>query len=112
MGDMRKPMLLAATVAVTAVSITAIPALAATKSVTVKDNSFSPTSLTIKKGTKVKWTWKGRAPHNVTVTSGPVKFHSATQTSGSFSKKFSKKGTYTIVCTIHAPGMKMKVKVT
>ena len=109
---MRKPMLLAATVAVTAVSITAIPALAATKTVSVKDNFFSPKSLTVKKGTKVKWSWKGSAPHNVTVTSGPVKFHSSTQTSGSFSKTFSKKGTYKIVCTIHAPGMKMTVKVT
>jgi plastocyanin len=91
----------------------AVPAVwAATKSVQVKDNKFAPTSITVKRGTTVKWAWKGSAPHNVTVTKGPVKFHSKTQTSGSYSKKLTRKGTYSILCTIHAPGMKMKVKVT
>src|SRR6201747_1929990 len=89
----------------------AIPALAATKSVQVKDNKFVAKSITVSKGTTVKWVWKGKAPHNVTVTKGPARFHSSTKTSGSFSKKLTKAGTYTILCTIHAPGMKMTVKV-
>jgi plastocyanin len=89
----------------------AIPALAATKSVQVKDNKFVANTITVKKGTTVKWVWKGKAPHNVTVTKGPAKFHSKTQVKGSFSKKLTKAGTYTILCTIHAPGMKMVVKV-
>jgi plastocyanin len=89
----------------------AIPALAATKSVQVKDNVFVAKSITVKKGTTVKWVWKGKAAHNVTVTKGPAKFHSTTQVKGSFSKKLTKAGTYTILCTIHAPGMKMTVKV-
>ena len=33
------------------------------------------------------------------------------QVKGSFSKKLTKAGTYTILCTIHAPGMKMTIKV-
>jgi plastocyanin len=45
------------------------------------------------------------------VTKGPVKFASKTKTSGSFTKKFKKKGTYKLVCTIHAPAMKMTLKV-
>ncbi|HWI72569.1 MAG TPA: plastocyanin/azurin family copper-binding protein [Baekduia sp.] len=89
----------------------AVPALAATKSVQVKDNKFVANSITVKKGTTVKWVWKGKAPHDVTVTKGPAKFKSKVQTSGSFSKKLTKKGTYSIVCTIHAPGMKMTIKV-
>jgi plastocyanin len=94
----------------------AVPALAAsaTKKVRVGPQfSFSPKTLTIKKGTKVSWKWAGGLPHNVTVTSGPAKFHSKTQTSGSYSHLFTKKGTYKLVCTIHkALGMKMTVKVT
>ena len=55
--------------------------------------------------------WKGSAPHNVTVTSGPAKFRSATRTKGRFSKKLTKTGTYKLVCTIHDPGMSMTIKV-
>jgi plastocyanin len=89
----------------------AIPAFAATKTVQVKDNKFVASSITVSKGTSVKWVWKGKAPHNVKVTKGPAKFSSTTQVKGSFTKKLTKKGTYSILCTIHAPGMKMTIKV-
>ena len=88
----------------------AIPAFGATKSVKIGDNFFSPKSTSVRSGTTVKWRWSGSAPHNVTVTKGPKKFHSKTQSSGTYSKKLFTKGTYTIVCTIHA-GMTMKLKV-
>jgi plastocyanin len=89
----------------------AIPALAATTTVQVQDNKFVPTSITVKKGTTVKWVWKGKAPHNVKVTKGPATFGSKIQVKGSFAKTLTKPGTYSIVCTIHAPGMKMTVRV-
>lgn len=89
----------------------AIPAFAATKTVQVKDNKFVASSITVSKNTTVKWVWKGKAPHNVVVTKGPAKFKSTTQVKGSYSKKLTKKGTYSLLCTIHAPGMKMTVKV-
>jgi plastocyanin len=104
-----------ALLALTICAAIAVPALAATKSVKVQDNSFGPKTLTVKKGTKVTWKWSGMNPHNVTVTSAPKgakKFHSKTQTSGSFSQTLSKPGTYKIVCTIHQSlGMIMTVKV-
>ena len=84
---------------------------AAGPTVAVKDDKFVKTSLTVKKGAKVTWKWKGKSPHNVTVTSGPKKFRSSTMTKGSYSKKLTKKGTYKLLCTIHAPGMKMTIKV-
>lgn len=90
----------------------AVSALAATRTVTVKDDTFAPKSVSISKGSTVKWNWKGKSPHDVTVTSGPAKFHSKTQKKGSFARKFAKTGTYKIICTIHAPGMKMTVKVS
>jgi plastocyanin len=107
---MKKP-LAAGVATLIAAGAIAVPALAATKSVQVKDNKFVATKITVRKGTTVKWVWKGKAPHNVTVTKGPKKFSSKTQVKGSFSKKLTKAGTYTILCTIHAPGMKMTVTV-
>jgi plastocyanin len=60
----------------------------------------------------VRWNFEGKNPHNVTVKSGPVKFHSSTMKSGSYKKKLTRTGTYRIVCTIHADqGMLMTLKV-
>jgi plastocyanin len=108
----RRITLLAAAIAAIAV---AVPALAATKTVKIGDNYFVKSSgtptVTVKRGTKVTWVWKGVAPHNVTVTKGPKKFKSKTQSSGSYSATPHTPGTYTIVCTIHLPNMKMKLVV-
>jgi plastocyanin len=91
------------------------PALSKTKSVEVDDNYFvkegAPRTVTVHKGDKVEWEWEGRNPHNVTVKKGPLKFHSANMTSGSYEKRLKKVGTYKIVCTIHAPNMRMTLKV-
>jgi plastocyanin len=92
------------------------PALAATRKVTVGDNYFVRSSgvptVTVGKGTKVTWVWKGKSSHNVKVTRGPAKFGSSTIRSGSFSKKVTKAGTYTIVCTVHgASDQSMKLVV-
>ena len=92
----------------------ALPASAAspTKKVTVNDDYFGSTSLTVKKGTKVKWVWNGtEAPHDVTVQSGPESFRSKLQTSGKFSHVMKKTGTYKLLCTTHAPDMAMTLTV-
>ena len=108
---MKKVLAVILVVALAAVAgAVAIPAFGATRTVSVKDNFFSPKSVSIKRGTTVVWRWRGTAPHNVTVTSGPKKFHSRTQTKGSFKATPHTKGTYRIVCTIHA-GMSMTLKV-
>jgi plastocyanin len=102
---MRK--LLAVPLAVGALVVLLVaPANSATRSVSVKDNFFSPKSLTVSKGSKVKWSWKGRAPHNVTFRT----VHSSTKRSGSYSLKFNRTGTFSYRCTIH-PGMTGKIKV-
>ncbi|HEV2755283.1 MAG TPA: plastocyanin/azurin family copper-binding protein [Actinomycetota bacterium] len=95
--------------AVVAATAFAIPSGAAT-TVRVDDDVFRPGSLTVRSGTTVTWRFVGDSPHNVTVTKGPVKFRSGTKSSGRFSKKMRRGGTYRIVCTVHA-GMDMTLKV-
>jgi plastocyanin len=48
--------------------------------------------------------------HNVAVQSGPSKFRSRTQVSGTFSHTFTKAGTYHLYCTLHRY-MKMTIVV-
>ena len=84
--------------------------------VNVGDNYFVRPSgvptVTVSKGTKVRWVWTGNDLHNVKVKRGPVKFSSPSKMSGSFSKRMRKRGTYTIVCSIHGGGdQKMKLVV-
>lgn len=88
-----------------------VPALGAgtTKNVKVGDEFFKPTVLSIKKGTKVKWTWVGSSLHNVTVTSGPTRFHSRDQARGTYSHTFTQKGTWHLICTLHGFTMTIKV---
>ncbi len=102
--------LLAVLAALALAGALAVPALAATKTIALRDTLFSPKSATVRKGTTVKWVWRGRLPHNVTVKKGPVKFKSRTLTRGSYSKKMTRRGTYRIVCTVH-PGMNLTLKV-
>jgi plastocyanin len=100
-----------AVIAAAALAIPATALAAGTRTVSVKDDAFKSKSITVSKGTRIKWVWHGTSLHNVTVTKGPVKFRSSTKTSGSYSRTLSKKGTYRILCTVHAPSMKMTVTV-
>jgi plastocyanin len=87
-----------------------VAALASIAPVKVADNYFGPKRLTVGKGARVTWRWAGVLNHNVTVKSGPVKFHSRTQAQGTFAHVFTKAGTYRLYCTIH-PFMTMTVVV-
>ncbi len=95
----------------TLIALSSVTALASSSpSVGVRDDHFTPKTLRIHRGTKVKWVWHAVLRHNVTVKSGPSKFHSKTQVKGIFTHIFRKAGTYHLVCTIHK-GMTMTVVV-
>jgi plastocyanin len=99
----------AAVIAVPAVSAIASPL---TKKVTIGNFFFKPKSITVKKGTQVTWTWASQGiTHNVSVKSGPVKFHSGKKSKGTYSFTFKTKGTYHLICTIHPTLMKETVVV-
>jgi plastocyanin len=112
---MRKLLILGLLVGLLGALVAAGPALSKRKTVEVDDNYFveegKPRTVTVKVNDTVVWEWEGRNPHNVTVTKGPVKFKSKDKTSGTYSKKVRKAGTYRILCTIHAPDMRMTLKV-
>ena len=94
---------------------TAAPAAGATRNVKIGDDYYvrsgDPPTVTVKKGTTVKWNWTGRRQHNVVVQRGPVSFQSALKRSGSFKRKMRRAGTYKIICSIHAPDMAMTLRV-
>jgi plastocyanin len=114
---MKRLIALLVAVAVVAVAAVAVPAFAATKTVKVgPGTSFGPKSLSIKSGDTVKFRWTGSLPHDVVITKGPnisrTKSISKVRTSGTVSKRFNTKGTYSILCQVHKPTMKMTIRVS
>ena len=101
---------LVAVAAAGALALAAVPAFAATKTVGVADNVFRPATLSVKKGDTVRFRWTGRAPHNVTRTSGPSFRKIGNRRSGTVSRRLGRAGTYRLTCTIH-PGMNLRIRV-
>jgi plastocyanin len=82
---------------------------AGSHTVILKNISFHPSTLSIRRGESVKWMWKdGETEHNVTFHG----LHSRTMASGSYTVKFTQKGTFNYHCTIHvSEGMRGKIVV-
>jgi plastocyanin len=70
-----------------------------------------PTNKTvkIKKGGTVKWIWSDRQPHNV--KGSGFKSKTIAKKGFSYSHTFRTKGTFKIICQVHATSMKLTVKV-
>jgi plastocyanin len=87
--------------------------------VKVADDFFSPVDVKVKQNTKVKFKWDpaNGNQHNVTLAKGPAGVKKKDFTSGTgaigikFNPVFEKRGTYDLLCTLHATVMKMKVTV-
>jgi plastocyanin len=101
--------------AVAALAVAASTAFAATRSVKVGDNYYVRSrgvpTVTVSKGTKVKWRFVTDTGHSVTVKRGPTKFSSGVRTGGSYSRTMRKRGTYSIYCVIHGSEQRMKLVV-
>ncbi len=64
------------------------------------DNRFRPSSITIARGTVVKWINRGNNTH--TTTSSDDLWNSGRLAPGdSFRRRFRRAGTFTYVCTVH-----------
>ena len=92
----------------------AAPAGAATKNVRVDDDFFvragDPPIVKVKKGTIVKFNWRGSRQHNIATQSGPTDLECSLRRSGSCERKV-RRGTYKLICSIHAPDMAMTLRV-
>jgi plastocyanin len=101
-------LMLISTVGVAAASAGAGDHVAATKNVAIKDNFFSPSTVTIHKGDKVKWTNQGAVTH--TTTSDTGLWNKTLNAGATFTRTFNQLGTFKYHCNIH-PTMKGTVKV-
>jgi plastocyanin len=78
----------------------ATPALGAGASVRVGDDFFRAKTVRITKGSTVTWRWVGDDSHNVVFRG----FKSKLQNKGTYRHRFTKRGTFRYVCTIHEDG--------
>jgi plastocyanin len=79
--------------------------------VPIFDNQFGTGDPTIRvrAGSVVAWIWRGRESHQVTAFADG--FGSGTQTYGTYRARLTRPGVYRFVCSLHAPGMRMRVVV-
>ncbi len=80
------------------------------KVTTLEDNYFTKGKLTITKNTIVVWKWKQTFEEH-TVTDVKRKWGSKSKLKGSYSHKFTKKGTFTVYCKVHPVEMRQKIVV-
>ncbi len=82
----------------------------ATVRIRMRDNVFRPRSVTIQRGTRVRWVNRGNNPH--TTTSDRGLWDSGILEPGeSFTRRFRRAGTFRYHCEIH-PGMTATIVVT
>jgi plastocyanin len=78
--------------------------------ITIVNFAFNPATITVTKGSTVKWTNQDEAPH--TVTSDGSYWDSGELNKGlSFNHTFNQTGTFTYHCAVH-PSMKGTIVVT
>ena len=112
---LRAAALVALTAATVLLPAAALGAAHGGPTVRIIDNAFlrdrQRPVVRIDAGTTITWRWASRQSHSVLVGSGPERFSSPIRNHGTFAHRFVRAGTYRIVCSLHAPGMRMTVRV-
>lgn len=80
---------------------TAVTPVSTVTTINITGFAFSPSALTIKKGTKVTWINKDSAPHTVTSLSGSILNSPTLNTGKSYSFTFTNTGTFDYQCNFH-----------
>ena len=90
--------------AVVVAAVMAAPAHGAgDRTVQIKDIDFHPARLVVHRGDRVTWRFLDEeVSHNVTSVAKPRFRSSDSRMTGTYSVRFTRKGTYRYVCTIHA----------
>jgi plastocyanin len=77
----------------------------------VGDYRFGDQRVTLRRGTRFTWRFIGTVSHDVTLASGPVGFASPSQRRGTYSFRFTRRGTYRLFCSLHPAQMTQIVTV-
>jgi plastocyanin len=107
----------AAVAAAPALAVAATSSVGTPRNVSVNDNYYGPSKLTVHVGDTVNWRWSEQETdvHDVALKTGPKgvkKFASEPLAAGeTFKRKLAKAGTYKIICTFHEEEMKMTITV-
>jgi plastocyanin len=80
-------------------------------SVNVRDLEFSKPNVTIRRGAKVSWNFKGPSLHDVTLASGPRGFSSHHLDRGRYARRMTTRGTYKLFCSLHPVSMTQRIVV-
>jgi plastocyanin len=88
-----------------------------TRTVSVNDNYYGPSTLVVHAGDTVRWRWSEDESdvHDVAVKSAPKgvkRFQSDPMAAGeTFQRKLTRPGKYKIICTFHEEEMSMTITV-
>ncbi|MBI2007633.1 cupredoxin domain-containing protein [Candidatus Saccharibacteria bacterium] len=86
-------------------------AAATTDKVSISNFTFSPTDITVKKGTKVTWTNNDSVAHTVEFDTDDIQKSETLGGGGTFNFTFNDEGAFNYICGIH-PSMHGTVTVT
>jgi hypothetical protein len=81
------------------------------RSTWVGDYAFGAQRVSLRRGARFTWRFLGGADHDVTLASGPVGFASPSMRRGSYTFRFTRRGTYHLFCSLHPARMTQTVKV-
>jgi plastocyanin len=80
--------------------------------VTVTESSYAVRNLSLPLGATVRWRFRGRAFHDVTLANGPVGFASRWSRRGAiYQRRFTAPGVYRIFCSLHPIQMTQAIEV-
>ncbi len=75
----------------------------------VADNRYQYQRISIPRGTTFTWNFIGSRQHDVTLVRGPVGFSAPWTLAGTYSRTFTKRGTYEIFCSLHPSQMTQRI---
>jgi hypothetical protein len=81
------------------------------RSTWVGDYSFGAQRVSLRRGAKFTWRFRGGVEHDVTLATGPAGFASPSMRAGSYTYRFTRPGTYRLFCSLHPARMTQVVTV-
>jgi plastocyanin len=81
------------------------------RSTLVSDFRYGAEQIVLKRGATFTWRFRGSVQHDVTVVGGPEGFSAPWTLAGTFSHRFTKRGTYRLFCSLHPARMVQQITV-